>query len=108
MIDLCNFAKYLLIVAKRKKTNSASNILVYVILLPAIAMAAYYGFLYLNKPKFVHYSGFGIDLPVNFAIHGIDVSRHQAKIDWDDVKTMQVKDIKIGFWFYKSNRRGRK
>lgn len=50
----------------------------------------------------MHYPGFGIDMPVNYVIHGIDVSRHQSLIDWQDVKAMQIKNIKIGFGFIKA------
>jgi lysozyme len=57
---------------------------------------------YLNKPRFVRYPGFEINMPVNYSIHGIDVSHHQGAIDWDDVKAMQVKNIKIGFAFIKA------
>lgn len=88
--------------AKRKKQGSTSRVFILIIILPAISMAAYYGFIYLNKPKFVRYAGFGIDIPVNYTIHGIDVSRHQSAIDWEDVKLMQIKDIKIGFGFIKA------
>ena len=35
-------------------------------------------------------------------MHGIDVSHHQDNIDWDAVKAMQVKNIKIGFAFIKA------
>jgi lysozyme len=89
-------------VAKRRKQNSAKKILITIIALPALALAAYYGISFFNKPKFVRYPGFGIDMPVNYAIHGIDVSRHQSLIDWQDVKDMQIKNIKIGFGFIKA------
>ena len=35
-------------------------------------------------------------------MHGIDVSHHQDNIDWEAVKAMQVKNIKIGFAFIKA------
>ena len=35
-------------------------------------------------------------------MHGIDVSHHQDNIDWDAVKAMQVKNIRIGFAFIKA------
>ena len=87
---------------KRRKKNSAKKIIIFIVGLPAIAVAGYYIFNFLNSPKFVHYTGFGIDMPVDYAIHGIDVSRHQSLIAWDDVKAMQVKNIKIGFVFIKA------
>lgn len=54
------------------------------------------------KAGFVHYKEFGIDIPTNYKIHGIDVSHHQQDIDWALVKEMQVKKIAIGFAFIKA------
>jgi len=88
-------------VAKTKQTP-VKRIFISIIILPAFAMVAYYGFRIMYKPKFIHYTGFGIDIPVNYTIHGIDVSHHQSDIDWDEVKAMQIKDIKIGFGFIKA------
>ncbi|TXH21470.1 MAG: glycoside hydrolase family 25 protein [Chitinophagaceae bacterium] len=57
-----------------------------------------------NKPKinFITYPEFGIELPDNFDIHGIDVSKYQKNIAWDAVKSMKVKEIKIHFSFIKA------
>ena len=41
-------------------------------------------------------------MPNKFSIHGIDVSKYQSVIDWHNVQTMKVKDIKIGFVFIKA------
>lgn len=71
-------------------------------ILAVVASAAYYITLYFNRTKFIHYPAFGIDIPVNYAIHGIDVSHHQRLIKWTDVKLMQVENIKIGFVFIKA------
>lgn len=87
---------------RRRKKNPAKKIIISVIVFSAIALATYFGFYFFNKPKFVRYPGFGIDMPVNYTIHGIDVSRHQSNIDWEDVKEMQIKNIKIGFGFIKA------
>ena len=35
-------------------------------------------------------------------MHGIDVSHHQDNIDWDAVKAMKVREIKIDFVFIKA------
>ena len=48
------------------------------------------------------YLEFGIEIPPNYQLHGIDVSRYQKIINWSDVKNMQVKNIKIGFVFIKA------
>ncbi len=102
LLVLCTFAVYYVIVAKRRKLNPAKKILIIILGLSALTAVVYCSFYFFNKPLFVHYPGFGIDIPVNYTIHGIDVSRHQSVINWDDVKTMQIKDIKIGFGFIKA------
>jgi len=48
------------------------------------------------------FRSFGIHLPRNYAIFGIDVSRHQSVIDWDAVARMREKDVRIGFAFMKA------
>jgi len=54
------------------------------------------------KAKFVRYPEFGIAIPANYSIHGIDVSRYQQSIAWEEVKAMQVKDVRLGFVFMKA------
>jgi lysozyme len=55
-----------------------------------------------HKAQFVHYEAFGIEIPVEYSIHGIDVSRYQKDIDWEEVKTMKVQNISLGFAFIKA------
>ena len=86
----------------KKKTTAFKVITLSVVYLSAAALAIYLITNYLNQPKFVRYPAFGIPLPVNYSIHGIDVSRHQAAIDWDAVHDMQDKNVKIGFAFIKA------
>ncbi|KAA2245037.1 glycoside hydrolase family 25 protein [Chitinophaga agrisoli] len=52
--------------------------------------------------NFVRYEEFGIDMPVNYAIHGIDVSKFQKDINWEAVRQMQVARIRISFAFIKA------
>ena len=84
--------------AKKKPQSTAKLILFVTLMLAATA----YVFYYASKPKFVRYPAFGIDIPVNYSIHGIDVSHHQSNIDWEDVKAMQIKNVQIGFSFIKA------
>jgi len=49
------------------------------------------------------YPNFGINLPGEYILHGIDVSRHQRYIDWDAVSKMNHKDIGISFAFIKAS-----
>ncbi len=57
---------------------------------------------YFNKPRFIYYKEFGIDIPENYSIHGMDVSHHNGTINWSQVKTMNVKNIQMGFTFLKA------
>jgi lysozyme len=77
---------------------------IFVVIPIVLAVAGYFGWrwwLY-NRARFVRYPEFGIAMPVDYPIHGIDVSRYQQMIAWDAVKTMQVKNIKLGFAFIKA------
>jgi lysozyme len=69
-----------------------------------LAAAGYFGYGWWlnNRARFVRYPEFGIAVPVDYPIHGIDVSRYQQMIAWDAVKAMQVKDIRLRFAFIKA------
>jgi lysozyme len=88
-------------VAKKTKKPAISYwLLIFIpILLGSLGAGAWYWY---NKPRFVRYAGFGISLPVHYRIHGIDVSRYQGAIDWQEVKAMNISGIKIGFCFIKA------
>jgi lysozyme len=85
----------------KKKSIVKPLAIVFIYLAAAIA-AIYLITWYVNRPRFIRYAAFGIPVPANYAIHGIDVSHHQSTIDWPDVKIMQDKNIKIGFAFIKA------
>lgn len=72
-----------------------------------VAAALFLGYLFylwlqVKEPTYVRYKEFGIKIPTQFAIHGIDVSRYQSTIAWGEVKRMQVKNIRLGFAFIKA------
>jgi lysozyme len=87
-----------------KKNKKSSQIIVWTSLLAALIFVGYVAWLWLQsrQMKFVHYQEFGIPIPADYAIHGIDVSRYQQRISWEEVKTMQVNEIKLGFAFIKA------
>jgi len=87
--------------AKRKK-NLSRPVIITLIILMVLAMASYYISDYFYRPSFVHYKEFGIDLPAKYQVHGIDVSKYQQSISWQDVKEMNVKGVKINFAFIKA------
>lgn len=55
-----------------------------------------------RKVRFTRYPEFGISIPENYSIHGIDVSRYQSTIAWEAVREMSVKNIRVGFAFIKA------
>lgn len=86
---------------KRKRSSSR---LVAVIMLTLLLMA---GITYMisrvyTKPSFVHYREFGIPLPRDYRIHGIDISRHQQSVSWEDVVQMRSGNVRLGFAFIKA------
>ncbi len=61
-----------------------------------------YQWLTYRKAKFTRYPEFGIAIPGNYSIHGIDVSKYQNMIAWEEVQAMKVQEIKLGFAFIKA------
>ena len=61
-----------------------------------------YQALKLRKAKFTRYPEFGINMPENYSIHGIDVSKYQSMVAWEEVSAMKVKNIQLGFAFIKA------
>jgi lysozyme len=74
------------------------------IIVMIIIMGGYLLFVNLtsHKPSFVRYPEFGILIPENYSIHGIDVSKYQDYIAWEEVKNMKVKNVSLGFSFIKA------
>ncbi|MDB5151335.1 MAG: glycoside hydrolase family 25 protein [Mucilaginibacter sp.] len=54
------------------------------------------------NPHYRNYKSFNIRIPDKYAIHGIDVSYAQGKIDWQKVKTMEEDSVRISFAFIKA------
>lgn len=55
---------------------------------------------YSRKPIF--YNAFGISIPTDYALHGIDVSHYQHRIDWNAVSSMRVDSLQLHFSFVKA------
>jgi lysozyme len=91
-----------------RRTNN--RIYTYLLLIPAIAGVALYVWRYLattpllkeEDTTFVRYPAFGIFIPTEYHIHGIDVSHHNKSINWKLVKNMRVENIRLGFSFMKA------
>ena len=86
---------------RRKKKKLSSRALVLILSLVCISALAWY--LWKREgPHYLRYKEFGIDIPSDYAIHGIDVSKYQSYIDWEEVKMMNVAQVQIGFAFIKA------
>ncbi len=88
--------------AKKWVKGFGKRIFYTVLFLMLLSAGAYYIREKFFKPGFVHYKEFGIDIPTNYSIHGIDVSHHQNDINWLLVKKMKVKNVSLGFAFIKA------
>jgi lysozyme len=55
-----------------------------------------------GNPHYRTYKSFNIRIPDKYAIHGIDVSYAQGKIDWQKVKSMEEDSVHISFAFIKA------
>ncbi|MBS1659790.1 MAG: glycoside hydrolase family 25 protein [Bacteroidetes bacterium] len=73
----------------------------------AVAVGIMFGFVVYDwwqerRAHFVRYQEFGIEIPTNYSIHGIDVSKYQDVIDWTSVKGMNVAGVQMSFVFIKA------
>ena len=87
---------------RQKKKIIRFTMLLIVLVILASGGWMFYQWLLYRKAKFTRYPEFGIAIPEAYAIHGIDVSRYQNTIAWEEVKLMNVKEIKLGFAFIKA------
>lgn len=86
----------------RRKKSKKNNRIYFILLI--LTSLFFIGFLFwpAKKGQFVSYPAFGIPIPENYPVHGIDVSRYQQDIAWNAVKEMQVKNIRLKFAFIKA------
>jgi len=87
---------------RKKKKISKWIITFSIIAFMMLAGWLLYQWLVYRKAKFTRYPEFGIGIPTEYIIHGIDVSRYQSLIAWEEVKAMKVDDIQLGFAFIKA------
>jgi lysozyme len=86
----------------RKKKSPFQTVFKIFLAIVIIVTVVYYIIYFFNRLPHITYTAFGIEMPTNYEIHGIDVSRYQQLINWADVKDMEVQNIKIGFAFIKA------
>jgi lysozyme len=89
---------------KKRKHNVAWRILLISITAAVLVMLGFtvWQWWLERRSHFVRYPEFGIDIPVNYTIHGIDVSKYQDIIDWGSVRDMKVGDVQMSFAFIKA------
>lgn len=88
---------------KRKKNKFWKPVLIILGIAVLITIASLgYNWLQYRKARFTRYPEFGISIPSGYQIHGIDVSRYQEIIAWEEVQAMFVKEIRLGFAFIKA------
>jgi lysozyme len=87
---------------RRKKKFPQWIITIAVVAIIGLAGWFLYKWTLYRKAKFTRYPEFGIGIPNEYAIHGIDVSRYQQIIAWEEVKAMRVENIQLGFAFIKA------
>jgi lysozyme len=90
--------------SSRRQKKLIRQVIFYTALILLVAFGGWFGnkWLKYRRARFTHYKEFGIAIPGDYTIHGIDVSKYQDIIAWEEVKAMKVNDIQIGFAFIKA------
>lgn len=90
--------------ASRRRKKKMTRWVSLVFIVAALAFIGWFGYQWYiyRKAKFTRYPEFGIAIPNEYSIHGIDVSKYQDIIAWEEVKAMRVNDIQVGFAFIKA------
>jgi lysozyme len=88
--------------SRRKKKIVRFTLGLTVLVIALVGAWMFYQWMVYRKARFTRYPEFGIAIPEAYSIHGIDVSRYQRTIAWEEVKAMQVKNIRLGFVFIKA------
>ncbi|MBS1745675.1 MAG: glycoside hydrolase family 25 protein [Bacteroidetes bacterium] len=92
---------------KRKTNGIAGNRILIIVVSIIIVLATFIWIAYRANQKktaahFALYPGYGIELPLGYSIHGIDVSSYQGKIYWPAIANMQDRNVRISFVFIKA------
>lgn len=88
--------------SRRKKKIFRITFFLIILVMTGVAVWMFLQWKQYRKSKFTRYPEFGIAIPEAYSIHGIDVSRYQHLIAWEEVKAMKVKEIQLGFAFIKA------
>jgi lysozyme len=85
----------------KKKQQQIRNWIVLVSVAGAVALFGWLWWLQ-QRAAVIRYEEIGISIPAGYGIHGIDVSKYQRRIDWNEVKAMNVEGLKLDFVFIKA------
>ena len=90
--------------ATKKRSDKVWKLLIFSIGLSIAVMLGLWAYDWWlgRRAHYIRYDEFGIEIPVNYSIHGIDVSKYQRVIDWESVKAMNVENVRISFTFIKA------
>jgi lysozyme len=88
----------------RKQKNQIRKFLSTVLIIGVLILSGWVlsRWLEYRKTRFISYPEFGIAIPESYSIHGIDVSKYQQSIVWDEVKYMHVASVQLGFTYIKA------
>lgn len=86
----------------RKRKKKGFLLLILLIIAVGIGGIGYYIYFRDFDNARIYYKDFGIYLPSEYNIHGIDVSHHQRRINWKLVEAMKKKNVSIKFAFIKA------
>ncbi len=86
---------------KRKPSKYIPHILIGATILLAVFLYGRSWWAELKASR-IRYKAFGIPIPPDYTIHGIDVSHYQETINWDLVKAMNVGGVQMRFAFIKA------
>lgn len=90
--------------AKKKSRKGFLRLFIVISVVSTLCFIFYLGYLYWQSQqvKFVRYPEFGIPIPEEYEIHGVDVSKYQKTISWEMVREMNVQNIRLQFAFIKA------
>ena len=88
----------------RRKPRWFLPVLIFAFLITAliVGISIYSKWKKYERAASTHYPEFGIMIPDQYNIHGIDVSRYQNIIAWEEVRKMQVRGVSLGFSYIKA------
>jgi len=60
------------------------------------------GFSFSQAVQYHNLKNFGVPVPRGYSLHGIDISHHQGRINWNEVACMDANGLKVSFVFLKA------